>query len=82
MDATLFIAMDESHINGLLHAGVPKEKIRLMRSFDPTSPKGAVVADPYYGGPEGFVRTRNEIEAATPGIIAWLRETLALASER
>lgn len=40
MDATLFIAMDESHINGLLHAGVPKEKIRLMRSFDPASPKG------------------------------------------
>lgn len=82
MDATLFIAMDESHINGLLRAGVPKEKIRLLRSFDPASPKGAVVADPYYGDPEGFVRTRNEIEAATPGIIAWLRETLALASER
>lgn len=82
MDATLFVAMDEGHVNSLLRAGVPNEKIRLMRSFDPASPKGAVVADPYYGGPEGFVRTREEIEAATPGIITWVRETLDLASER
>lgn len=82
MDATLFVAMDDSHVRSLQRAGVPKEKIRLMRSFDPDSPRGAEVADPYYGGPDGFVRTRTEIEAATPGLVNWVSETLALASER
>lgn len=81
-DATLFIAMDSSHVQGLKHAGIPKERIRLLRSFDPKSPKGAEVADPYYGGRDGFVRTREEIEAAADGIVAWIRETLALASDR
>lgn len=81
-DATLFVAMDDSHVASLQRLGIPKERIRLMRSFDPDSPKGAVIADPYYGGPEGFARTRREIEAATPGIIAWVRETLALVSQR
>ena len=37
---------------------------------------GEGVADPYYGGPEGFTATREQIEAAAGGIIDWVREQL------
>nr|WP_120492328.1 low molecular weight protein-tyrosine-phosphatase [Corynebacterium lactis] len=81
-DANLFIAMDDSHVRGLRRAGIPKERIRLLRSFDPSAPRGAEVEDPYYGGRQGFVRTRLEIEAAADGIVEWIKETLALSSDR
>lgn len=81
-DATLFIAMDHGHFSHLVARGIPAEKIRLMRSFDPYAPEGAIVEDPYYGAADGFTTTREQIEAATPGLLDWVRETLALVSER
>ena len=48
--------------------------MRLIRSFDPAAPEGAGVADPYYGGPAGFTTTREQIEAAADGIVAWVRD--------
>ena len=53
-----------------------------MRSFDPDSPADADVADPYYGDLSGFTRTRREIEAATPGLIATIRDILEDSSTR
>lgn len=82
LDATLFIAMDHGHFSQLVARGVPAEKIRLMRSFDPYAPEGAIVEDPYYGTADGFTTTREQIEAAAPGLLNWVRETLALVSER
>ena len=44
------IAMDQSNYDDLLE-GAPasaREKLRLLRSFDPESPAGASVPDPYY----------------------------------
>ena len=49
--------------------GVDPAKIHLFRSFDPDSPDGAEVADPYYGTPEDFARVAEEISAALPGLV-------------
>lgn len=73
MGADLIVALDTGHVSELLARGVPEEKIRLLRSFDPQAPEQASVADPYYGGPEGFTRTRLEIEAAVEGMLAFVR---------
>ncbi|MBZ8178456.1 protein tyrosine phosphatase [Corynebacterium sp. 3HC-13] len=72
-DADLLIAMDTGHVSRLIASGVPESKIRLLRSFDPDSPEQSSVEDPYYGGAEGFSITRQQIEAAVPGILDWIR---------
>lgn len=74
--ADLIVALDTNHVSELVVRGVPEERIRLLRSFDPDAAEGAGVADPYYGGPAGFTTTREQIEAAADGIIAWVREQL------
>lgn len=71
-DADLLIALDNGHRSHLIASGVPEEKVALLRDFDPDSPTGANVDDPYYGGPEGFTVTREQIEAAMPGILDWV----------
>ena len=73
-DADLVLAATNDHARDLLRAGVPAERVRLLRSFDPAAPEGAEVPDPYYGGDEGFDEVLAMIEAATPGIVAWVRE--------
>jgi len=72
-DADLIVALEPRHVSELVARGVPEERIRLLRSFDPAAPEGAGVEDPYYGGQEGFATTREQIEAAADGIIGWAR---------
>ena len=51
------LAMDRTNFEDLLALAPDaeaKKKLFLLRSFDPTSPKGADVPDPYYGDAEGF----------------------------
>ncbi|MCT1411950.1 low molecular weight phosphotyrosine protein phosphatase [Corynebacterium sanguinis] len=74
--ADLLIALDPRHVSELVASGVDEDKIRLIRSFDPASPEGAGVEDPYYGGMEGFTTTREQIEASADGIIEWVRDQL------
>ncbi len=53
----LIIAMDAGNLSNLARlAGSveAREKIHLMREFDPFSDPGAEVPDPYYQGIEGF----------------------------
>ena len=73
MDADLFLAMDSGHYDSLIDAGIEPAKVRLMRSFDPSAPEGAEVADPYYGTEKDFETTRKNIEAAVPGLLDWIR---------
>ena len=73
MDADLIVALATRHVSELVAQGVPEEKVRLLRSFDPAAPENASVEDPYYGGPEGFTVTREQIEAAADGILDWVR---------
>ena len=51
------LAMDGENFENLAALApndVAKKKLHLLRSFDPASPRGAPVPDPYYGGAEGF----------------------------
>lgn len=55
-DADLILAMDRGHERELIRRGPEhRHKIRLMRSYDPQG-GDPDVADPYYGGMEGFER--------------------------
>lgn len=74
--ADLLIALDTGHRSELIARGAEPAKVRLLRSFDPEAPEEASVADPYYGGPEGFTVTREQIEAARNGILEWISEQL------
>ncbi|NMO90524.1 low molecular weight protein-tyrosine-phosphatase [Actinomycetospora sp. TBRC 11914] len=73
-EADLVLAATTDHARDLIRAGVPADRVRLLRSFDPAAPEGAEVPDPYYGGPEGFDEVFAMLEAATPGVVAWARE--------
>jgi len=51
------LAMDRSNYDDLVElapSSAAREKLHLLRSFDPGSPEGASVPDPYYGGEEDF----------------------------
>ena len=62
--------------------GIPSEKIRLLRSFDPSSPRGADVDDPYYSNAAAFTEVRAQIDAAMPGMIDWVKERLEHSATR
>lgn len=71
------LAMDRANEQDLREL-VPNDevalaKIHLLRSFDPKSPGGADVPDPYYGGDEGFDHVLDLCLAACRGFIDRLR---------
>lgn len=73
LSADLLIALDNEHRRAL-QAVVPEPgRVRLLRSFDPDSPDGADVPDPYYGGDEGFAEVLAMVRAAMPGLLGWVR---------
>lgn len=82
LDADLFVAMDRGHEKALRRLVTDPSRIRLLRSFDPQAAGEREVPDPYYGGPEGFDEMLAMIEAATPGLLAWVRERLDRMPER
>lgn len=75
----LVLAMDAANQRALL-AMAPdasaRAKVRLLRSYDPASPEGAEVPDPYYGGSDGFEHVLDICEAACAALIAELRGKL------
>lgn len=73
LTADLVVALDRGHERTLARLGVPTERRRLLRSFDPDA-DGDSVPDPYYGDLDGFELVRDQIEAAVPGLLAWVRE--------
>jgi protein-tyrosine phosphatase len=46
-----------------------RQKVRLLRSFDPIAPTGAEVPDPYYGGERGFDEVIDICERACRGLL-------------
>jgi protein-tyrosine phosphatase len=76
------VAMDTSNWEDLLDIAPPaaKPKIHLLRSFDPASPPGASVPDPYYGGEEGFDEVVALCLAACRGLLAQIRRDHRLAA--
>ncbi|KAA0023057.1 low molecular weight protein-tyrosine-phosphatase [Antrihabitans cavernicola] len=76
LDADLVVALDSGHRRDLARLGVPADRLRLLRSFDPNADE-ADVPDPYYGSADGFDTVLAQIEAAVPGLLEWVRERLA-----
>ncbi|MFJ3231334.1 low molecular weight protein-tyrosine-phosphatase [Streptomyces sp. NPDC086787] len=73
----LVIALDAGHLRTLRRlAPTPEDahKVRLLRSYGPAADDGLDVPDPYYGGPEGFVKCLEMVEAASLGLLAEVRE--------
>jgi protein-tyrosine phosphatase len=59
------------HLRALAPDEDARRKVRLLREFDPAS-AGAPdldVPDPYYGGPDGFDRVLDLVEAACRGLL-------------
>ena len=57
------------HLEELAPGPEALRKVHLLRDFDPASPKGAEVPDPYYGGSDGFERVLDICEAACRGLL-------------
>jgi len=78
LGADLVVALGRNHARMLAHLGVPSERIKLLRSFDPRSGAHALdVEDPYYGAHADFEETYQVIEASLPGLHDWVDEQLA-----
>jgi protein-tyrosine phosphatase len=68
----LVLAMDRDNERGILRLArdpAHRAKVHLLRSFDPASPPGAEVPDPYYGGPDGFADVYDLVDAACLGLL-------------
>lgn len=75
--ADLVVAMSRNHLRTLQHLGVDPQRLRMLRSFDPRSGAHAPdVEDPYYGEYEDFQAVYAVIEAALPGLHAWVDDRL------
>ena len=76
----LLLAMDRDNERELL-ARAPdaqaRAKVRLLREFDPASAAAGDldVPDPYYGGPHGFDRVLDQVQAACQGLLDEVRST-------
>jgi protein-tyrosine phosphatase len=74
----LILAMDRGHLQ-LLQDDCPAEQLHKLRLFMEFAPAGmaAEVADPYYGGKNGFETVLDHIEAACDGLVRHVRSELA-----
>ena len=67
------IAMDRENRANLIAAGAPRERVHLMRAFDPalggSGEQHLDVPDPYYGGGDGFARVYDMLTAASVGLL-------------
>ncbi len=75
-DADLVLAMDSEHVRMLERKRQLRDRVRLLRTFDPAAGPHTDVPDPYYGTQADFAHTRVLIESAVPGILDWVRVRL------
>lgn len=80
-DVDLVLASDSGHVRTLTRLARSddhKEKIRLVREFDPEAVAAGQLetADPWYGDMEHFERCFREVESACHGVLAHLRTEL------
>jgi protein-tyrosine phosphatase len=77
----LLVGMDKNNVRDLQELAPDakaKLKIKLLRDFDPLSPKGAEIPDPYYGSSEDFQRAFDMVETACRGLLQHVRERYRL----
>ena len=76
-DADLVVGLEQLHVDRMRRLAPDAGHLALLTDFDPDAAPGSGIDDPWYGGPEGFVDTLDAVEAAMPGLLAWLRERTA-----
>ncbi len=74
----LLLAMDRDNardLRALAGDEQQREKVRLLREFDPASAASGDldVPDPYYGAPGGFEEVFDIVHAACEGLLAEIR---------
>jgi protein-tyrosine phosphatase len=79
----LILAMDGSNLHALRQLAPDdetREKLRLLREFDPASAdlSGLDVPDPYYDSQRGFEIVLDQVQAACTGLLAQLRSSETL----
>ena len=75
-DYDLLLAADRENLDDLREiapSDEAREKVRLLRSFDPDADGDLDVPDPYYGGPDGFENVLDLVEAACRGPLEEIR---------
>ena len=74
-DAASIIVMTGAHAH-LLTSLYPlvRDRVFILRSFDPDSPPDSDVADPYLGTPDEYRRCRDLIRRAIPGLVLYLEQ--------
>lgn len=73
----LVVAMDNSNLRALERLATEpheKQKLRLLRDYDPSSPKGADVPDPYYGELSDFEHVVELCERACAAMLDAIAE--------
>lgn len=70
------IVMDRSNHDDVIAMGTPKDKVRLMRSFDPILDSPIDVPDPYYGGDDGFDKVYEMLTRACEGMLSHIASDL------
>ena len=68
----LLIPMDSSNHRDIIKLGADPDKVRVMRSYDPSTPHGPDVPDPYYGGDDGFDKVYEMLLHACDGMLTHL----------
>ncbi|MBU6487501.1 MAG: low molecular weight phosphotyrosine protein phosphatase [Burkholderiales bacterium] len=78
----LLLAMDEANVENLRRICPPalRDRVRLLLEFAPHLGRREV-ADPYFGGSEGFEAVLDQCEAACQGLLAYLQTRLAREDE-
>ncbi len=74
-EADLVLAFEPLHVDRLRRLAPAASNIALVTDFIPDAGTDSI-ADPWYGGQEGFSETLAAVEAAMPGIVARVRELL------
>lgn len=68
----LILAMDlenKAHLVNIARTPAEREKVHLLREFDPRGGKDQSVPDPYYGGIDGFEKVYKIIERSLRGLL-------------
>ena len=76
----LLVAMDRENLETLTRmAKTPAAaaKVTLLRRYDPASPPGAEVPDPWYGEEREFEHVLDVCEAACRGLLSHVRSALS-----
>ncbi|MFI8088970.1 low molecular weight protein-tyrosine-phosphatase [Streptomyces sp. NPDC086080] len=72
----LVVALDSGHLKALRRLAPTRQdadKVRLLRSYDPTAGDDLDVPDPYYGEADGFEQCLEMVETASTGLLAAVR---------